>query len=216
MSHLTSLATIIVGILAGFTATAALLWRQRILTDRWRHLATHDDITGLPNRRAVIAHLHRALTCGHRPAVILIDLDHFKKINDTWGHEVGNKLLHSVAYRLLTLDRPVTLLGRLSGDEFVAVLDNGDLEQTATAAHHAAAAISGLPYRIGDDLVEVAASIGYTVWRHGLAPTQLLRQADYAMYVAKRSGRGRVHGHLLADNQPTDPGRRPGRYRDRR
>jgi diguanylate cyclase (GGDEF)-like protein len=205
----------IAGIAVGFAAAVPLLWHQRSRTDRWRHLATHDDVTGLPNRRALTSHLRQCVADGRRPGVVLVDLDRFKAVNDTFGHEAGNDLLRRVADRLLTLDEPVSLLGRLSGDEFVAVIDDGTLEQTAAAAHDVAAAISGLPYRVGDDLVEVAASVGYTPGRPGISARQLLRQADYAMYVAKQGGRGRVHGHLLANDQ-TSSCLRPARYRDRR
>ena len=135
MSHLASLFTIAAGMAAGFAAAVPLVWQQRSRTRRWRHLATHDDITGLPNRRAVTFHLQRALAAGRQPGVILIDLDRFKTINDTLGHEAGNDLLHAVAGRLLTLPRHVALVGRLSGDEFIAVTGHGSLEQTGAAAH---------------------------------------------------------------------------------
>jgi diguanylate cyclase (GGDEF)-like protein len=206
-----SLVTASGGVLAGLALTGGLLWRQQRALNLARYDATHDDTTGLPNRRAALAHLRHALRRRRPVGVVLLDLDRFKTINDTLGHDTGNQLLAAVADRLTALPAPVGLAARLSGDEFVLVV-HGGADQTAAAAHTAWQAISTSPIPLADAIVEVSASVGYANARLGISHRQLLRDADAAMYRAKTTGTG-VRGHSPStDDTDTQPLRR---HRDR-
>ncbi|MFI7075066.1 GGDEF domain-containing protein [Micromonospora sediminicola] len=199
MSHLNSYLTAAGGVLAGLAAAAALLVRQRQVIhhqrqalaardrDRshWHHLATHNDTTGLPNRRALRTHLEATFSLGEPLGLVLIDLDRFKLINDTHGHEHGNDLLHEVGLRLSALGPSVALAAHLAGDEFALVVhgDDTDVETAAQAAHRR---ISKLPCEIAGQQVTVTASVGYAIAAPGMLARDLLHAADQAMYVAKR------------------------------
>jgi diguanylate cyclase (GGDEF)-like protein len=207
---LSSLVTAAGGILAGLAVAGALLWHQHQALTRARHDATHDDTTGLPNRRALLAALSRDLTRGRPCALVLLDLDDFKTINDTLGHEAGNDLLTAVGRRLARLPAPVTLAARLSGDEF-ALLVHGDTDATAAAAHRAGQAISTIPIPVGPDDISVRASAGYATASLGHSVRDLLHHADQAMYQAKTSPSG-----VAAYNPAAAADRRSGRRcRDR-
>jgi diguanylate cyclase (GGDEF)-like protein len=194
----TMILTALGGVLAGFVFTSALLARlaaalRRATAAEQRaanaeQVARRDDTTGLPNRRAVLEHLERALAAGTGVGVVMLDLDGFKTVNDTFGHEVGNDLLTAVGLRLADLRAPVQLAARLSGDEFV-LLVTGDAEQTRACARAAWRAITSTPIPIADRTEwQVTASVGYTTT--GTTPTDLLRGADQAMYQAKQTGGG--------------------------
>jgi diguanylate cyclase (GGDEF)-like protein len=188
---LSSLAYTAGGVLAGLATAGGLLHRQHRALAEARHLAHHDDTTGLPNRRAVLAHLTTALR-GSRPVgLVLLDLDRFKQINDRYGHVAGNDVLCEVARRLSELPPPVRMVGRLSGDEFVCIVD-GATAAARTAAELAWHNVSADPVLIGDDLVDLRASVGYA-HLPSARPRDLLHAADEAMYLAKTS-RSRVHG----------------------
>jgi diguanylate cyclase (GGDEF)-like protein len=159
---------------------------------RLRHQATHDTLTGLSNRAELHEHGARALAQADRDgslaALMLIDLDRFKEVNDTMGHEQGDHLLVDVAARLRTLLRGDDILARLGGDEF-AVLANvphrGAVGEVATRLHRALA----LPFDVGGVAIELGASIGIALQPdHGEDVSTLLRHADVAMYEAKRAG----------------------------
>jgi diguanylate cyclase (GGDEF)-like protein len=205
---LSSIVTALGGVLAGLALAGPLLWRQQQALTRARHTATHDDTTGLPNRRALLGAVTRALHCGTPFGVVLLDLDHFKAINDAFGHESGNDLLTEVGRRLEYLPPPVQLAARLSGDEF-ALLVAGGRDQVAAAARAAWRAIGRGPFPLADQHVSVRASVGFATATHGVGPRTLLRQADAAMYQAKQIGG--VHG---APASTTDLP--PDRPRDRR
>jgi diguanylate cyclase len=187
-----SLVTAAGGVLAGLGLAGGLLWRQQRALVRARYDASHDDTTGLPNRRAVITHLHRAVRRGGPFGLVLLDLDQFKAVNDTHGHDAGNEVLAEVARRLAALPPPCAVAARLSGDEFV-LLVHGDPAQVDATAHAAWHTISADPVVVGGDLVEVRASVGYACARAGITARRLLRDADEAMYRAKTNG-SRVHG----------------------
>ena len=214
---------VLAGILTVLAPAAVLLRRRRHALHLALHEATHDDTTGLPNRRAALAHLRRLLHAGTPCGVVLLDLDDFKAINDTFGHETGNDLLRAVGQRLAALEAPVVLAGRLSGDEFVLIVD-GDPDQVAHTAHAAWAALVLraflLDTRTGTDTgvtARVRASVGHTQARLGISPRDLLREADQAMYRAKTTGANvRAHTPTPATGDE-HPARRPApRFRDRR
>jgi diguanylate cyclase (GGDEF)-like protein len=208
---LQSVVTAVGGVLAGLAIAGGLLWRQqRALTDA-RHQASHDALTGLPNRRAAVSRLHRALRAARPFGLILLDLDGFKTINDTFGHGVGDDVLVDVARRLAALPDPVVLAARLAGDEF-ALLVHGDTDTIRAAAHATSRTISDTPVPLDAEPIPVRASVGYACARLGITAGQLLREADEAMYHAKTSHTG-VSGHLLTTAEHDAP--RPRRHRDR-
>ncbi|MEU4159168.1 GGDEF domain-containing protein [Actinoplanes sp. NPDC026670] len=150
-----------------------------------RHLATHDPLTGLPNR----ALLHSRIEETPAPALLYIDLDGFKQVNDTLGHAAGDKLLVAVADRLRTCVRSTDTVARLGGDEF-AILTGG-AEPVLTGLADRVVRVLGEPFDIDGAPVRVGASVGLAWHRDGehLAVDELLRRADRAMYVAKSQGK---------------------------
>lgn len=198
----TMIFTALGGVLAGFAVTGALLYRQlehldtalrrtavaEERTANAEQIARRDDTTGLPNRRAFLEHLAQALAAGDPTGVVMLDLDDFKTVNDTFSHETGNDLLTAVGLRLAGLQPPVRLAARLSGDEFV-LLVTGDADQTRACARAAWRAVTSTPIPINDRTEwQVNASVGYTT--EGTSPKDLLRRADIAMYQAKKAGGG--------------------------
>jgi len=162
---------------------------------RIAHLAHHDDLTGLANRALFHARLTQGLAApglgGAQLAVLYVDLDGFKYVNDAFGHPVGDKLLIEVAERLRRATPPGDLVARLGGDEFAVLLQQGAcIECVQDFAAHIIDSIAQ-PYRIDGNEIRVGASIGFA-----LAPDDagdvdtLLRDADIALYRAKRDGRG--------------------------
>jgi diguanylate cyclase (GGDEF)-like protein len=170
-------------------------------------LATTDDLTGLANRRAFYRGVGERLTRQRPFALMLIDLDRFKEINDTLGHGVGDELLHWVARRLESGMPEAGLLARLGGDEFAVCIDlpvNLTTAKTSTAAavaaaEHLLATLRG-PIVVGGRMLAVGASLGAAVYPfQAETRTELMRQADVAMYAAKRAGGG-VRVHLPGDD----------------
>jgi diguanylate cyclase (GGDEF)-like protein len=209
---LSSIVTAAGGVLAGLALAAALLWRQQQALTRARHTADHDDTTGLPNRRALLGAAGRAVRRGTPFGLVLLDLDYFKAINDTFGHEAGNDVLTEVGRRLAALSGPVLVAARLSGDEF-ALLVAGGPDEVAAAARAAWRAVGRHPVDLGEHAVSVQASVGHTTAALGVGPRILLQQADVAMYQAKQTGAG-VYGATAATGHTGLP---PGtRLRDLR
>jgi diguanylate cyclase (GGDEF)-like protein len=166
------------------------------------HQALHDALTGLPNRSLFRHHIEQVVSAGRRGdravAVMLIDLDHFKEINDTLGHHAGDRLLQEVSVRLrAALDEPNTV-ARLGGDEFgVLLCDVRGSEEASEVAHDLLTQLRE-PFLIEGLTLEVDASIGIACApEHGTAVEQLIQRADIAMYAAKEGGRG----HLLFEQQ---------------
>ncbi len=156
------------------------------LLEQLDHTATHDALTDLPNRVLFHKRLKSALTApGDRPvSVALIDLDDFKEVNDTLGHEVGDLLLIAVADRLRGCLRQEDTVARLGGDEFVVVLDGADPAAADLAAERMMAALHE-PVRADGHELPIRASIGIADGRSEQEPSVLLRHADIAMYAAK-------------------------------
>jgi diguanylate cyclase (GGDEF)-like protein len=154
--------------------------------DEERILARADDLTGLPNRRRFIAELNLLSKSPNSvDALLLLDLDGFKPINDKYGHEVGDLLLKQVSLRFERALPHGSLLARLGGDEFGAVV-RGDYETTVEAARALRATLS-YPFFIAEHVISVGVSVGHVTNDGG---TDLLRRADKAMYQAKREGIG--------------------------
>ena len=172
---------------------------ERLLT----HRTLHDSLTGLPNRTLFINRLEQALAdasrTGHPVAVSFIDLDAFKRINDTLGHAAGDLLLREVAERLGAVVRPNDTVARFAGDEFLVLTVGAPGGLPVALADRVLGALHDPPLRAGAETV--TASMGLAVSYEGVTPEQLLREADAAMYHAKRAGRARweLFGSRLRD-----------------
>lgn len=171
------------------------LRRQRKAEAHARHVSRHDALTGLFNRRALTETLRiridRAAEGQARLSVILFDLDRFKPINDLRGHDAGDLVLREVARRLRDLCAGDQMPVRLGGDEFAVVVDeSSDFDVGTRLAKRILRSVEE-PVHIGDWTALISASIGIAIWQKGLDTPQLLRNADQAMYRAKRDGRGR-------------------------
>jgi diguanylate cyclase (GGDEF)-like protein len=161
--------------------------------ERLSRLAFYDSLTGLPNRNLFHDRLERALAAGRRNrstfALLYIDIDHFKQVNDTCGHEAGDELLRQVAARLARSVRETDTVARWGGDEFVAILEGAD---RAAAAHIASklVAFCGEPYVVHGRELRITLSVGASFYpRDGHDAATLLARADRAMYEVKARGR---------------------------
>ena len=175
------------------------LTERKQAEERIHHLAYYDALTDLPNRRFLIEQLRKALVgCGRHGewgALLFLDLDHFKEINDHWGHDQGDELLRQVAQRLRGCVREVDMVARLGGDEFVVLLENLGADRVLAAVEteqvgHKLLERLNQPYEIGQRPYRGTPSIGMTVFSGQSSSVDvLLRQADQAMYQAKAAGR---------------------------
>jgi diguanylate cyclase (GGDEF)-like protein/PAS domain S-box-containing protein len=161
------------------------------------HFATHDVLTGLGNRRALTERLVQAIAraerTGEAVAVLFIDLDGFKHVNDVHGHSAGDEVLREVANRLLTIARRSDFVARLGGDEFVILLDTDVELGTAVAFAERVLAALSPPIQISNGEAPIGASIGIATHPPlSNKAVDLIRQADAAMYSAKRAGKGCV------------------------
>ena len=181
-------------VIAGEDITA-----RRVAQEHVRHMAYHDGLTGLANRTKLEEHvalaLARALEQDRAAAVLYIDLDHFKVVNDTLGHAAGDELLRQVAARLAGCCRATDLLARHGGDEFMLLLADIDGDATATARRVADDVLATLqtPFTLEGHEFAIAASVGVATFpADGTDLAQLLKRADGALYDAKRDGRGTI------------------------
>jgi diguanylate cyclase (GGDEF)-like protein len=159
--------------------------------------AGHDELTGLPNRATLLeltgAALGARLEDGPGTALLVLDLDGFKTVNDSVGHQIGDALLHQVGARLSDQVRPGDAVGRLGADQFLVLARDCDSSEAAALAFRLQTTFS-LPFATSGISVPLTASIGVAVSRQGMRdPHQLLSDADAAMFAAKSSGRDRVH-----------------------
>jgi diguanylate cyclase (GGDEF)-like protein len=182
---------------------------RKAIEEHLDFLAHYDALTGLPNRSLLLDRLKmsvdRAMRNGSKVGLLYLDLDHFKEINDTFGHAAGDNLLKAAAQRMQSCVRDADTVARLGGDEFVVLLP--DIRKAAAAAQVAGKLQSALtpPYTIGDKPVSAVASIGISIFpddHHELEV--LLKQADAAMYEVKQNGRGHYRFfHELGDVEPS-------------
>lgn len=207
----------------GLAVTFADTTEQQHAQARLRHVAYHDELTGLPNRKLLMEHLENAMARsrgnkGHKFAVLFLDFDRFKLVNDTLGHEVGDLLLNSISRRLRENIRDVDnaamagqeqLPARLGGDEFVVMLDGIAGEEDAVAVARRLLETFSRPHVLDGHRVVSTASIGIVISRPEYDNVDdLLRDADTAMYEAKHSGKARyvmfdqhMHETLVAQAQ---------------
>lgn len=160
---------------------------------QFRHLAYHDGLTGLPNRNLLQDRFHQAISQAkrrHKPlALLLLDLDEFKHVNDKLGHAGGDKLLQAVALRLTKIIRGGDTACRYGGDEFVIMLPEIDSTKIVTALSVKIGGCLSEPYIIDGHKIQMAVSIGVAVYpADGQTFTHLMKQADTAMYRSKSAG----------------------------
>jgi diguanylate cyclase (GGDEF)-like protein/PAS domain S-box-containing protein len=177
-----------------FSAFMQDISERRQVEQQLRRLALHDALTGLPNRLLLYDRAEQAFAVAKRSkssvALLLMDLDGFKDINDAYGHHIGDVLLQEVSVRLRTGLRESDTVARLGGDEFAVLLAETDVEGAFAAAKMLRASLD-TPLTIEGMRMPVAASMGVAVFpAHGEDPLTLLRRADIAMYAAKRRGSG--------------------------
>lgn len=179
----------------GWVGTHEDVTEREAAAARIAHAATHDSLTGLASRepfnRAVVDQLELALSTSGAMCVMLIDLDWFKAVNDTYGHAVGDEVLRRVAERLLSCTRPTDLVARLGGDEFALLLSGGpELRETAAAVAARLVRTLSMPYEIEGKAVEIGASIGVALApENGDRADTLQKNADSALYKVKAEGR---------------------------
>jgi two-component system cell cycle response regulator len=167
--------------------------------DHSLELAVTDQLTGLHNRRYMVGQLealvNRAARGGDPVGALLIDLDHFKQINDSFGHDVGDEVLREFAVRLATNVRAVDLPCRYGGEEFVVIMPDTNLASAERIAERIRLHVAGSPFRVsgGKELLSVTISIGVAATLGGKdTPAALLKRADAAVYEAKAAGRNKV------------------------
>jgi diguanylate cyclase (GGDEF)-like protein/putative nucleotidyltransferase with HDIG domain len=186
-----------------YTQQQVLLEEVGRLYKEQAQAAVTDPVTALSNHRAVMSRIDEEVSRCRRTqsscAVLFVDLDHFKQINDTYGHQAGDAILREVGSRLRTAIRLEDFVGRYGGEEFAVVLTGADLSQAYQAAERLRLAVADHPYfwemenALSVVPIEITASIGVAVYQlHGVTREELIEAADQAMYGAKRGGRNRV------------------------
>lgn len=170
------------------------------ITDQWdkeqvvRHMALHDGLTGLPNRVLLMERVGQLIAMSGREsrqiALMFLDLDGFKKVNDTWGHAIGDLVLKTASSRLLGLIRQSDTVARLGGDEFVILLDNPENRESIEMIGARVIAVINEPMTFGEIVTQVGTSIGIAVFQNtGESAEDFLKNADQAMYAAKAAGK---------------------------
>lgn len=170
---------------------------KRDAESRLQHMALIDDLTGLPNRRLLSDRLAHNLAKARREnrmvALLYIDLDGFKLVNDSLGHSVGDLLLGQVAQRLRSRFRQSDTLARIGGDEFALIIDHIPAKSDADKAAQSVAEVLKAPFEIEGQAIRITASIGVSIFPDQANESgQMLQQADWAMYAAKRNGKNRI------------------------
>ncbi|WP_176442463.1 sensor domain-containing protein [Noviherbaspirillum humi] len=187
----------------GLVAIVVDITDRKMAEARVRHASLHDTLTGLPNRAMLFEYASHLLPhnrrTGQRAAVLFIDLDRFKPINDTHGHEAGDQVLREVAARLAASLRAEDIVIRLGGDEFIVLLqDIHDAIEAAEVTRHAVARIS-TPYHVGELALSLSASVGISLFpEDGQDIDTLISHADLAMYQAKQAGRNNFQFYSAA------------------
>ena len=180
----------------GIVLNARDVTEARQFQDRLRHEATHDPLTRVANRALFHQQIRIASFSRYGPTddagIVAIDLDDFKRINDTHGHHAGDALLVAVAERLVQCVRPADTVARLGGDEFAVLLPHTSRSGALAVADRMMAAFAD-PIEVDGHLLRIRASFGVAVGSTDDADS-LLRRADAAMYAAKQSGKGRIEG----------------------
>ena len=177
---------------------ASEIVERRRSEDQMKHMAHHDALTGLANRVLFQDRLRQAMSeaeaSGRAVAVLCLDLDRFKEVNDTLGHPAGDKLLRAVAQRLLTAVRAEDTVARLSGDEFAIVQPGPTTPESTAALGQRLLELFHKPFELGAEVLRSGVSIGAALFPHDASTADdLLKAADVALYHAKSEGRGTYH-----------------------
>ena len=165
-------------------------------------LASFDALTGLANRRSVLEkakfEMSRALRTEHQFSFLMIDIDHFKKVNDTFGHAAGDQVLHQIAEIMVCELRNIDICGRIGGEEFLVVMPDTNLDKALIAAERLRMAVASCNFHLSDQVFPITISIGAVVPSLGKEASldALLAEADRALYKAKSNGRNRVEAAL--------------------
>jgi diguanylate cyclase (GGDEF)-like protein/PAS domain S-box-containing protein len=194
--------------MTGYLAMASDVTSRREAESQLQHLALHDSLTGLPNRNMLQEQLKASVTLAERDgnslALMFLDLDRFKKINDTLGHHIGDNVLIEVARRLRSEMRTSDIVARLGGDEFVVLLPRIALPEDGEVVAQKLLELFAEPLRVGPHELRVTPSIGLVIYpAHGVDAITLMRHADLAMYQAKAHGRNRVQMYTANMESPT-------------
>lgn len=187
------------------SAQIATAIKRRQLTEELVYSARYDDLTGLPNRRLLCERMKSALARSRRrqsrTAVLFIDIDGFKQVNDSLGHATGDMLLKKIALRLKHCLREEDTVARLGGDEFVVLVEDVGAPADAAAVADKIRSAMGKPVNVDNLVLRVVASIGAAVYpEHGMEPEQLLKYADEAMY---RDKKAKIDGTSWASSSST-------------
>ena len=184
---------------------------RKELATRLEHLADHDSLTGLFNRRRfreeLAREVHRMSRYGSKSAVLMIDLDNFKSVNDTFGHKAGDDLLWSVGGALRHRLRQTDILARVGGDEFAMLLPDTDGQQAQVVAENVLETLGRQIAVLGEQTVRVTASVGVAL-TDGLDAVEVSEFADLAMYEAKQAGGNRVAMHRPGSERGNHDSRR--------
>jgi len=178
--------------------------------DRARMLSLTDELTSLPNRRAFMRRMDdevsRVKRYGFPLSLVLIDIDHFKQVNDKYGHAAGDTVLRVYAEKILSIFRHHDMIARYGGEEFAVLLPNTDLEGVLRALDKVKSTVPKVQCKVGDIVIQAPTfSAGVTEYRAPETPTQFIERADHALYRAKRLGRNRIeveqkdHEHGVVD-----------------
>lgn len=198
VSSLAVVESIIAVVLLGF---CVVMLANEHVTRELKQMADRDPLTGVYNRRAFVVLLdqltHYAQRMRFPVSVLLLDLDHFKRINDTWGHQRGDQALCHVVNVAQQCVREGDVIGRLGGEEFAIALPNANQHEAEMIASRLRMAMAAQPLTYGNSTMALTASIGVACWQAEESPDSLVNRADAAMYQAKSQGRNRV---VLAGN----------------
>jgi len=200
-----------------YGSLAEFAQQERTHREKLAHDAMHDELTGMPNRRHLLATLTRSLEESKRFACPLscaiIDVDHFKHVNDTYGHDMGDLVLKDYAALLRVQSRGYDLAGRMGGDEFIWILPRVEKEGAVAAAERLREAVEQFQFGNEQCPLTLTTSIGLTTYVPGKTehptPAQLLKVADLALYTAKREGRNRIAHLPLLDSRVAESAQAP-------
>jgi diguanylate cyclase (GGDEF)-like protein/PAS domain S-box-containing protein len=180
------------GAVVGLLGVAHDITERKQMEAELTRRANHDSLTGLPNRSFFYAELQQAIKRAPRQgqlAVLYFDIDHFKRINDTWGHDAGDEVIRIFGRRVRATLREADFVARLGGDEFVVIVEGLALRADAAQVAEKLVAAMQAPFPVGERGHAVSTSIGIAFLEEGMAADQLIKAADDAMYEAKRAGR---------------------------
>jgi diguanylate cyclase (GGDEF)-like protein/PAS domain S-box-containing protein len=190
--------TNVAGTICNYVAVFSDITNRKAAEERMRFLAQHDALTGLPNRALLTDRLMRAIAHAERHgkkfAVIFLDLDDFKKVNDSLGHHAGDQMLQIVAQRLTGCVRAEDTVARLGGDEFIVLMEEIGSEENVPVVAGKIVACLAQPMTVEGREMQISTSVGISLYPdHGAQPHQLIKNADTAMYRAKAEGRNKFH-----------------------